>query len=50
MVMTVPKFFPMPLTDINMLPTMCGLFGDMENKLDMLSIYLAEHVSACFPS
>ena len=45
-VMTVPGRF-MPLTHINILPMMHGLFGDLDNKLDMLSIYLAKHVSIC---
>ena len=44
--MTVPSRF-VHLTHINMLPTMVGLFGDLDNKLDTLSIYLAEHVSVC---
>ena len=38
--------FPMPLTHRNMLPTMHGMFGDLDSKLDTLSIYLAERVSA----
>ena len=46
MVMTVPGRF-VPLTPRNMLPTMRGLFGDLDSKLDTLSIYLAEHVSIC---
>ena len=37
--------FPMPLTHINMLPTMHGLFSDMDNKLDTLSMCLTEYVS-----
>ena len=45
-VMTVPGCF-MPLTHINILPTMCDLFGDLDSKLDMLSIYLVERVSVC---
>ena len=45
MVMTVPGRFPVPLAHINMLPTMHGLFGDLDSKLDMLSIYLAERMS-----
>ena len=46
MVMIVPGRF-MPLTHINILPTMRGLFGDLEKKMDTLSIYLAERVSIC---
>ena len=46
MVMTVPSRF-VPLTHINILPTMSGLFGDMDDKLDTLSIYLDERVSVC---
>ena len=46
MVMTVPGRF-VPLTPRNMLPTMCGLFGDLDNKLDTLSIYLVEHMYVC---
>ena len=46
MVIIVPGCF-MPLTHINMLPTMRGLFGDLDSKMDTLSIYLAEHVSVC---
>ena len=46
MVMIVPGCF-VPLTHRNMIPTMHGLFGDLDNKLDTLSIYLAECVSAC---
>ena len=46
MVMSVPGHF-VPLTHINMLPTMRGLFGDLDSKLDTLSIYLAECVSVC---
>ena len=45
-VMTFPGHF-VPLTHRNMLPTMRSLFGDLDNKLDTLSIYLDEHVSIC---
>ena len=46
MVMIVPGHF-VPLTFRNMLPTMRGLFGDLDSKLDTLSIYLAESMSIC---
>ena len=46
-VMTVPGRFLLPLTHRNMLPTMHGLFGDMDRNLDTLSIYLAERVFVC---
>ena len=42
--------FTMPLMHINMLPTMRGLFGDLDSKIDTLSIYLVECVSVCYPS
>ena len=45
-VMTVPGRF-VPLMHKNMLPTMCGLFGDLDSKIDTLSIYLAERASVC---
>ena len=45
-VMKFPGHF-MPLTHRNILPAMRGLFGDLDNKLDTLSIYLAERVSVC---
>ena len=31
----------------NLLPTMRGLFSDLNGKLEMLSIYLVEHVPVC---
>ena len=37
-VMTVPDRF-IALMHKNMLPTMCDLFGDLDSKLDTLSIY-----------
>ena len=46
MVMTVPGCF-VPLMHRNILPIMCGLFGDLDGKLDTLSICLAERVSIC---
>ena len=46
MVMTVPGRF-LPLTHRKIVPTMRCLFGDLDNKLDTLSIYLVERVSVC---
>ena len=45
-VMIVPSRF-VRLTHRNMLPTMRGLFGDLDSKLDMLSIDLVECVFVC---